>query len=85
MWQPISTAPKKDYEDILVTYESNGVRFVHIAFWVGKDCEGDTLPEDESGWWSYVNNSTAQEMLNGWMGRTPTHWMPLFDLPNSDQ
>lgn len=75
MWQPIEKAPKEQWKDTLVAYESGGQQFVHIAFWVGRSAEGeDPLPEDEIGWWSYVSSHGSQEMLDG--HRKPTHWMP---------
>lgn len=85
-WQPIETAPK-DGTPILVYYKAASCSFVHIAWYNGREeweraakltCSYESYEEYE-GWWFY-RNSVSQVKLEDY--KTPTHWMPLPELPN---
>lgn len=82
-WQDISTAPR-DGTNILVYYEFATVPIIHIAFWDDDEHDqweavGFDSKDKAIGWWSYIQNSVSQHKLEGYS--TPTHWMPLPELP----
>lgn len=82
-WQPIETAPK-DGTDIIVGMDIATVWVVHVAFWrdYDLDMEDTGWTSDDEGWWSYVRGSVSQEKLDGY--RTPTHWIPLPNVPDAE-
>jgi hypothetical protein len=85
-WQPIESAPK-DGTDVLVLLDCASVPVVHLAWWrsreewelSGQYCGGWDSAAEWEGWWSYTQNSTTQEKLDGY--RLPTHWMPMPTPP----
>lgn len=84
-WQPIETAPK-DGTPIIVGFDFASVWIVHKAFYRSADDLKDLIEHkvgdwslNDVGWWSYTTGSVTQEQLDG--HRTPTHWLPMPDLP----
>ncbi|WP_442917367.1 hypothetical protein [Magnetovibrio sp. PR-2] len=79
-WQPIESAPK-DETDIIVGYDFGTVWVVHVAFWREVDNNDKSMgwTDDDTGWWSYIENSITQTKLEG--HHTPTHWMALPTPP----
>lgn len=77
-WKTIDTAPK-DETNIIVGYDFATVWIVHVAWWreVDDNLRAFNWSDDDTGWWSYIENSMTQTKLEG--PHTPTHWMPLPD------
>lgn len=70
-WQPIATAPKD--ADVLLLSDGQAV---DVGGWISAADQG-AEPEEEfriaAGWW-FLHTSDM----------TPTHWMPLPDLPAAE-
>lgn len=67
MWQPIETAPKKNFEIILVSDGSD----VYAAQW----CDNWYGDESEPGWMIAYNDEEYGEYIKA------THWQPLPEPP----
>lgn len=75
-WKPIETAPK-DGTEIIGMYMHIDTQIVNNIFWMADDPDFD----NEEGWWSYTMSEVSRTLLDDW--RTPTHWMPLPELPTT--
>ena len=78
-WKPIATAPK-DGREIIVGYGIATEWIVHNAFWIQWEDWMEGTPEEETGWWSYIQSANTRSKLDGC--NAPTHWIELPERPS---
>lgn len=75
-WQPIETAPKDGTRILLCKQAGYGIAWAGLGYWFNREpCPHDPpcKPGAHLGWTDGLDTYS-----------TPTHWMPLPDIPVSE-